>query len=291
MTKFSESIVGKIKCEHIAPVPKWHFLFKGYAFWALFIASMILGSLSFSVVMHIISSGDLDMFKHFQGGFLTSVIMALPYFWIASLGIFAFVAYFNWRCTKQGYRFRRRWIMVGSVGLSIFFGSIFYAFGMGNQIDRVMVKTMPFYDESKHKTRNELWLRPEVGLIMGKITDVDSVNGQMIIQDEQGKIWNIDEKAMTPKKEVKFEEGKIIKVIGKRNGENGFIAKEIRRCGDCRDDEEDDDEDRDDEKDNRKNSEFRDDYDDSDKDENEEGDDNGDDSDDEENESRERERD
>ncbi len=180
------------------------------------------------------------MLWHFQGNFITSIVMFLPYFWLLSLGIFAFVAYYNWRCTRQGYRFRRRWILLGSVGLSIFFGSVFHVFGMGNQVDRIMAKAMPFYDESKHKTRNELWLRPEIGLIMGEVQSMDSAKGEMVIKDEQGKIWNIDERAMMPiKKGAEIKKGKIVKVIGKKNGENDFVAKEIRRCGDCQDDEED----------------------------------------------------
>lgn len=241
MTKFSESIVGKIKCECIAPVPKWHFLFKSCIFWTFFVFSMILGSLSFSVIAHIASNGDLNIWKHLQGNVITSTVMLLPYFWFLSLILFAIIAYFNWRCTKQGYRFRRRWFVLGSAGLSIFFGSIFYAMGMGNAMDRMMVRAMPFYDASRHKARNELWLQPEVGLIMGKVVAVDGAENQLIIQDAQGKNWSIDENMIAKEEERDIKEGKIVKIIGKKSGENCFVAKEIRKCGDCQDDEEDND--------------------------------------------------
>jgi hypothetical protein len=243
MTKLSESIIGRIKNERIAPVPRWHFLFKSYAFWALFGFSMILGSLSFSVIMHIANSGDLGMLAHLQGNLLTSVFMLLPYFWLFSLAVFAFVAYFNVRFTKQGYRFRRRWIMLGSVGLSVFFGSIFYALGLGNQIDSAMAKTVPFYDVSKHKARTELWLQPEIGLIMGKVIKFDDVSKQLTIQDELGKNWEVEENVIKAKISEPIVEGKIIKIIGKKRGTNTFIADEIRRCSDCQDDEDSDSED------------------------------------------------
>lgn len=215
-------------------------MFKGYAFWAMFIASMILGSLSFSVIVHIANTGDWDVLKHFNGNIFTSTVMFLPYFWLFSLGVFAMVAYFNCKHTRKAYRFRRRWILLGSVCLSVFLGSVFYAFGMGNQIDELMVKTMPFYDESKHKARKELWLRPEVGLIMGKVVSVDNLNKQMTIQDGEGKNWAVKDDCTVASTGEPIEKGKIVKIIGKKEGENEFVANEIRKCRDCRDDEDED---------------------------------------------------
>jgi hypothetical protein len=236
MTKLSESIIGKIKCEHIAPVPRWHFLFKGYAFWTFFTLSMILGSLSFSVIVHILNSGDLDIFNHLQGNIVTSAVMLLPYFWLLFLILFAVIAYINWKCTKQGYRFRRRWIVLGSVGLSMLFGSIFYALGMARETDILMARALPLYDKSKHDARMELWLQPENGLLVGKVTEVDEENNKLTIKDDGGKKWEIyDEQNFSEKRFIK--KGKVVKVIGKKKSESEFSAREIRRCNDCQDDE------------------------------------------------------
>lgn len=237
MTKFSENIVGRIKSEHIVPVPRWHFLLKSYVFWGLLAISVFLGSISFSVIAHLASVGDFDLFGHLQGNFAVSAMMMLPYFWFLSVAIFGLVAYYNWKHTRLGYRFKRRWIFFAGIGCSVFFGSIMYAFGMGNAIDLMMIRSMPFYDQSKHKARAELWLQPESGLIMGRVVGFDGANSQVIIEDEQGRDWSIDEKAITQKIESTIKKGKIVKVIGKKDGESGFIAKEIRKCGDCYDDE------------------------------------------------------
>lgn len=252
MTKFSEEIIGKIKCEHIAPVPKWCFLARGYAFWVLFVASVILGSLSFAVMVHIANSGDWDIFNHLGGNWITSTVMLLPYFWLVFLGIFALVAYLNWKHTKYGYRFRRRWIVVGSVGLSIFFGNVFYALGLGKEMDILMTKAMPFYDKSKHEARKELWLRPENGLLGGKIISIDEKTEEITLKDENGKKWIVDDRDVEWENEKLQQKGKIIKVIGKKDGEHKFIAKEIRRCRDCQNDEEDEkDEEREDDQDQK----------------------------------------
>ena len=238
MTKFSEGILAKIKCEHIEPVARWHFLLKSFTFWSLFFFSVFLGSLSFSVVLHILQSGDLDVFNHLHGNLLTSVVMLLPFFWLLFLILFATVAYFNWKCTRHGYRYKRRWIVLGSVALSVCAGSLFNFFGLGRQIDILMTRSLPMYNQSKHAALREVWFHPERGFLTGKIIEIDEVGEKLFLTDETGKVWEVVDRNVKWENRRLEEKGKIIKVIGSKNGENNFAAKEIRRCGNCQDDEE-----------------------------------------------------
>lgn len=242
MTKLSEQIVGKIKCEHIAPVPRWHFLIKSYVFWGLFVASVILGSLSFGVIEHIAASGDFDLIGHLQGSVLTSTVMMLPYFWLSFLLLFALVAYYNWKHTKMGYRFKRRWVFLASLVLSFFFGSAFYALGFGKKIDLLMIKASPFYNKSKHDARIELWQQPDRGLLIGKIVEVNGDETGFIMEDGKGIMWSIGEqdqdKKDVKKKEIK-KKGTVVKIVGKKSGERSFEAKDIRGCDDCDGDDDD----------------------------------------------------
>ncbi|KKQ46447.1 MAG: hypothetical protein US63_C0001G0015 [Candidatus Moranbacteria bacterium GW2011_GWC2_37_8] len=198
---------------------------------------MVLGSLSFSVIMHFVESGDLDIVDHLQGGLLNSALMLVPFFWLLTLILFAISAYFNWRCTKIGYHYRRRWIVLGSIALSVVFGSIFYVVGLGKQTDNIMSRMSPFYDQYKHRARNELWLQPEKGLLTGKIIDIDEETEKLIVRDEDGKKWIVDDLNVKWENKKLEENGKIIKVIGEKNGEYEFRAREIRRCNNCQDDE------------------------------------------------------
>ncbi|KKP97916.1 MAG: hypothetical protein US25_C0001G0009 [Candidatus Moranbacteria bacterium GW2011_GWE1_36_7] len=245
MTKFSENIIGKIKNDCISPVPKWHFLLKNYAFWVMLVVSVILGSLSFSVIVHIANSGDIDLLDHMHGSLISSAVMMLPYFWLLSVAVFMLVAYCNWKHTKMGYRFKRRWIVLGSFLGSIFLGSIFYAIGMAKEVDGLMTTTIPIYNQSKHDALRELWFQPEKGLLVGKIIEIDEVEEKLVLRDESGKKWIVDDRAVGWENDELEKRGKIIKVIGLQTGEAYFEAKEIRRCNNCQDDE---DEDFDDEK-------------------------------------------
>lgn len=237
MTKLSESIIGKIKCDKIVPVPKWHFLVKKCSFWTMFFVSMVLGSFSFSVMMHISKSGDLDLIEHLQGNWIVSAVMLLPIFWLFTLLFFAVLAYFNWKCTKLGYCVKRRWIVLGSVFLSILFGELFYSMGLGKQLDSMMARVVPIYDQYKHRARRDLWQQPERGMLTGKIIEVDEDMEKLLVRDENGKNWVIDDSDVKWENEGLEEKGKIIKVIGQKTGEVEFCATEIRRCINCQDDE------------------------------------------------------
>lgn len=237
MTKFSDSIVNKIKCDQIKPVPKWHFLLKSYTFWTLFILSMILGSLSFSVMVHIAQSGDLDLIDHLQGNWLVSAVMLLPVFWLVSLVFFAALAFLNWKCTKKGYCIKRRWIVLGSILLSMVLGAFFYLLGLGRQTDLLMTRALPFYDQYKHKARKDLWQQPEKGLLTGKIIDVDEDTEKLLVRDEDGKDWIVDDRDIVWENDNLEERGRIVKVLGQITGESEFQAVEVRTCANCQDDE------------------------------------------------------
>jgi len=246
MSITSEKILQTIKEKHIQPEPRWHFLARRRAFFGLLVISVFLGSLSFSVIVHIIDFGDLDIFNQIHGNFLTSTVMMLPYFWFFSVMLFSLVAYYNWKHTRLGYRFKRRWIVLGSIVLSVLFGSILFAFGMGNKIDILMAQAMPFYDQSRRDARTELWMRPESGLLIGKVVNVNTAENNITIKDENGQDWQIDEKNIQNLNKTIPKKGKIIKVIGLKNGEHNFNAKEIRRCGDCQHDEDNNEDGKDD---------------------------------------------
>lgn len=239
MTQLSQNIVGTIKRDHIAPVPHWHFLLKRYAFWFFLGLSMLLGSLSFSVIVHIVNSGDLDIASHLQGDIFTSAVMLLPYVWFLSLCLCELVAYYNWKHTRFGYRFRRRWIFVSSIAVSMLLGSGLYALGMGTAIDNVMVGAVPFYYQSKHSARRQIWMQPDKGLLVGKVIQIGDLSGGLVIKDEDGKNWNIDASEVQSKTPMLFQNGKIVKIIGTREGASEFVATQIRKCGDCWRDEDD----------------------------------------------------
>ena len=257
MTKFSDGIIRKIKQEHIAPVPRWHFLLKNYSLWTAFIVSVMLGSLSFSVIAHRILYGDWEVIEVAGLNPVLFFFVLLPYIWLLFLGLFSILAYFEWRHTKNAYRFRTYYMIVGSIAVSAVLGSFFYRLGLGKRIDVAMMKVMPYYNESLHKQRNDIWLRPDKGLLTGEVESVDDT-GIMTIRDGSGKEWTVVGNAATvtqikskPQRSASATEiqvnntveqkkmGVEVVVIAERGQQGEFIAKKIKVVDEDHDDEDD----------------------------------------------------
>ena len=244
----------------MAPVPKWHFLLKNYSVWMAFVISVLLGSLSFSVVVHRMVYGDWEVVNIAELNPLLFFFTLLPYFWLIFLGLLSVLAYVEWKHTKHGYRFKTYYVIVGSILASAFLGSIFYKLGLGKRIDMAMIRIMPYYHDALQKQRSDIWLRPDKGLLTGEVQSVDEA-GTMTIRDGSGREWTVIEDAATitqlqnrqqnsvpavgmqigsdvPKKKRAVE----VVVIAERGKQGEFIAKKIRVIDD-EDDDEDEEED------------------------------------------------
>jgi hypothetical protein len=256
MTKFSQDIIGQIKKQHLAPVPRWHFLLKNYSLWTAFCIAVILGSLSFSVIMERLIHGDWEVIGFLGLNPMAFLFLLLPYFWLLFLALFFLLAYFEWKHTRNSYRLKTYYIVVGSIGVSAVLGSSFYCLGMGKQIDSVMASSIPYYHTSLHANRDQIWLKPEKGLLTGEVEKVDEA-GVITVKDGNGEKWQVfeneqtitqfqnikmNEKNITPEKKAIIEKKKIgdeVAIIGEKNEGGNFVAKKIKIVDDDGDDEED----------------------------------------------------
>jgi len=83
-------------------------------------------------------------------------------------------------------------------------------------------------------------MQPDRGLLVGKVIQANNPSSSLTIKDDDGHIWNIDAREFQAKTPTVFEDGIIVKIIGTREGGSGFVATQIRKCGDCWKDEDDD---------------------------------------------------
>src|SRR3989344_8809285 len=98
-------IIETIKDEGLRPKPRWQFLLKNYVLWGLTLLAILIGSLSFAVIIYMFVNSDWEVYALVADNITAYVFLILPYFWILFLALFALVAYYNLRHTKNGYRF------------------------------------------------------------------------------------------------------------------------------------------------------------------------------------------
>jgi len=226
MKNLADKIASKIKSEEIKPKSKWIFLLKDYFIWSIFGFSIIIGGLAFVVILFIFTTSDWDMHRYLEGGFGMHFLTVLPRLWIGTLILFLLVAYYNYRHTKSGYRYKAYLVVLASVIMSIAIGTGLFFMGLGSKIEQFFANNLPYYG-GYMQHRVEMWNQPEKGLLAGEIVKIKS-DDVLEVKDFNNTIWQIDVSDALWRGGSVTQVGKQIKIIGTKKTDNEFIAQEVR---------------------------------------------------------------
>jgi hypothetical protein len=226
MSDLSEKTLKQINEDRIKPRSRWLFVAQGGVIWFLFAVSIIAGSLASATIIFLLSDYDWDIYQNLHRSFLTHFFYAVPYFWLAVLGIFAFIAYADFKRTKKGYYYDMALVMGGSVVLSILLGSLLFYEGLDSQIDDILDKKLPFYEKMIYD-KQDVWDNAEDGLLGGTITAVlDESN--FTVQDRDGATWLVSGADLSWQDSTLPRPGTQIRLIGEWKEDHFFSARAAR---------------------------------------------------------------
>jgi hypothetical protein len=225
MTTTSEKILKTIKESHIKPEPRWKFLAKNDVLWVAFAVSLLVGAVSFGVILEMLANHDWDIYAYLHKSFFVYLIYSLPYVWFVCLAAVLSLAYYNFIHIRGWYHHRVYLVVLASVAGSVFLGSVFFSFGIGRQIDQVLTDNVPYYDLLKVDKKN-LWVHPQDGLLGGTVEDVKTGNF-FIIRDYKGNSWIVESSGPPPPPPA-IRIGEKVKIIGREKDPGTFQADEIR---------------------------------------------------------------
>ncbi len=234
MTKISENILKTIAETRVKPEPKWKFLVRNWSTLILFGLSLLIGALSFAVMLDIIVRHDWDIYFYLHKTFLQYTLLSLPYVWMLLLALFAGVAYYDFIHIRGWYRHRVYLVVLASIFLSVGCGIVFFLAGFGKIIDRALTKNIPAYGLVK-VNKEELWNHPDDGLLGGEIIEVKNEN-EFVLEDATGKQWDIQD-AEAKLNSIDINQGENIEIIGSRESADKFVAKKIREADSEKEDE------------------------------------------------------
>jgi hypothetical protein len=224
--ELSQKVLDKIKEKNIQPKPRWECLLKEYLIWIFGTGSLLVGGLAFSVVIYMFVTNDWDVYEYIDESFFGFIVATLPYFWLLFLALFIFIADYNFKQTKTGYRYKLIAIISVSVFISMFLGMVFYVAGMGKIIDRTFSENVPQYYHIMNK-RMIIWKHPEKGLLSGVVVEVFS-NTEFKLKDTNNIYWSVDGQGAVVMGEINLiRKGERLRIIGKRLNENNFKALRI----------------------------------------------------------------
>ncbi|MBU4216747.1 hypothetical protein L6270_02905 [Candidatus Parcubacteria bacterium] len=224
--KFDQELLDKIKSDKLAPTPKWHFLLKDYLVWAVGVLSLLIGGLAFSVIIYMLRFSDWNVYKQIGESFLSFILISLPYFWLALLAFFIFLVYYNIEHTKNGYRYSVPIVLLANVVISLFLGLLFFKAGVGQEFDRILGESMPFYPNLMNQNIN-FWMQPDAGRLTGIVISKDVENNFILLDFNQNQ-WNVDVSNVELGPMEMFMLGGPIRVFGVKASSSGnFVAQMI----------------------------------------------------------------
>lgn len=218
----SQIALERIKESGIKPISKNVFNLKRVLFWSLVGFSVVVGGLSFSVMLSILFSNDWTLYNKFGFNF---ILKTLPYFWFVCLLVLTFLGESYYRKTLLGYRHRMVTIIGIYVILMIISGTTLYIIGIGESIEQSLSENVPIYHGFMFD-RTEVWSHPEEGLLSGQIIKVES--NQIELVDFNNFVWIINIEKSFISSQLQIKKGEIIKIIGYMNNDGIFNAEQIR---------------------------------------------------------------
>jgi heme/copper-type cytochrome/quinol oxidase subunit 2 len=190
---FNKEILEKLQELRIKPRARWHFLLKNYAIWISGVVALLVGAASVSVIIYLSSYNDFSIRQDINKSLGEMLLLTLPYFWLLFLGLFIFVVYYNLKHTKTGYRYSVWTITFVAVGGSMFLGCIFFAAGLGKELDEVLGQNAPLYGEMINP-RVDFWSNPEEGRLIGVIVS-QTDDGNFVLIDKDQHEWTVEIKS------------------------------------------------------------------------------------------------
>ncbi|MFA5052329.1 MAG: hypothetical protein WC544_04720 [Patescibacteria group bacterium] len=227
MNNLSQNILEKIKQEKVKPIPRWEFLLKDWVIWTGFGVSVLIGSVAYCVALFMLTTQDWDLYRYVGSNPIIDALSGLPYIWLVALILFMSLAYYNFRHTQSGYRYRTYGIVLMGIGASIVIGSILHVSGFGDYVDNALASNLPMYRQLT-PDRQSTWTQPEKGLLAGKIIGLNSADIYAVsIKDFRGQMWviNVQEAVIDPRATI--TDGEYIKIIGRKIDSYQFIASQI----------------------------------------------------------------
>lgn len=228
MTKLAKKILNTIQQQAIKPRPQWLFRLRDALIWSMLLLWTLLGSLASAMIIDQLRFNDWDLAMRLGGSLL---IKSLPYFWIITLILALSTIRISFQKTKHGYRHAWSKIIFICLLLSLIGGIIITRSGWDKQINNQLAKKEVYRFLS---CQNQLWHRPQDGLLAGQITNINQTSLQLATPDAS--TWLVLTNAATVANNlIPLKPGQAIKAVGKITGPQTFQAMEIRpyptHCG------------------------------------------------------------
>jgi len=214
-TKLKSTVLDRIQKEKICPRSRWFFGCYEFFLWALWIFSILVGSLAIAVSLFAITYQRYAFYEATHGSFLVFIVETLPYIWLVTFVVMVILAIFNLRQTKGGYRYPFWKVLISSLVFSFVGGGLLHVVGMGFMVDKKLGEHLHMY-QSQEKMEQKMWQRPNEGRLVGFVVKMSNESNQNSInfKDIRGIEWETNIQNLFEDDLIVLRSGKKMKILG-----------------------------------------------------------------------------
>ncbi len=223
----TDKIIDRIKQGQLKPRPRWSFVFKNYFLWFLGVLSVILGAISFSLMIYLFASGNALINNNFGASLGEILLVIVPIFWLVFLVAFIILFYLNLKRTKKAYRYSPLLILLIGLISSLALGSTFYLFGLSQKFDNLLGKNINSAIYGRFlNPQIEFWSDPAQGRLSGLVSAVGPENSLFII-DKDSQEWLVIYLPEANRHFFEINPGVALRFFGQQINDNQFQATRI----------------------------------------------------------------
>jgi len=223
-----DTLLSRIEAEDVRPHSRMFFRSRECAIWALWFASVVVGALAVAISVFVVTHRQYGLYEATHENWFTFMVEVLPFIWVIVFGLMAFLAVYNIKHTKRGYRYSIVTVLASSIVLSFAGGSALQFFGLGYSIDAILGDQMPTY-MSQEKIEHQLWQQPAEGRLIGRqVAATVATSSVVVFQDTAGSRWRIEIQELLPADIQLLASGENVRLLGQNMNEQ---AKVFHACG------------------------------------------------------------
>lgn len=231
MSTLSKKVMEQIKKGQVKPRPRWQFVLWHILFWALFVASIMIGSTVTGMMIHELIMVQWDFVPHLAG-YNQFGIFLLPAIWLFSIGLLILLAYQSFLHTKKGYKYRASVVVAVSVIFSVILGTVVYHTKMAENIDSFAGEHFgPYAMVNEHV--DSIWMKPGENMIAGEIIELKS-DVEWVVEAYDGESWSVFIDDDTKIQDGEYSVGMSIIVAGETAGSDDFNTITADKLGELR---------------------------------------------------------
>lgn len=212
-TNLSTAVLQRISQEHVAVLPRWQFLLAEYGIWVMWVLSVLIGAIAFSVLIFFYMHAGFSFYEATHDNIFDFLLDVLPSAWIIVFVLMAIIAHYNLRHTKMGYKYTLFQVLISSLIFSFIGGVIFHMLGFGFMVDTFVGRQIPIFP-SLERVETHMWQKPMQGRMIGTFTGTSTEDGIVLFTDNAGTVWRLNTQELNPLDLQNLYSGDVVHIIG-----------------------------------------------------------------------------